>query len=1146
MNGKFVKWSAALALAATVTAGVGIVLPTTFADAETTVETATVVSAYEAGQNFSKKLKFVGNEASVTLKTAAAAPEKLVLFGFYQGEGTIPDANGAGKNKGISLIGYATGELELYNNVGWKQLTQAAGTTQLFPDKAKVTFTLARETVEGSTHYKLYYTPDGGEKTLWNDLSSGLTYNGYTYDFSDDDVMTADGCTYFGANVFTDARNLEIFETKTTVKGVSFVNGTNAKVVEAYDAQGNAYPVSANTVTETGYEFTTAQAFTPVSVKLENGYGKTATAALTDTEIRFASDSFATGTYEFTQSVTQNQQWNAFDNGGLVTVTDEDGIDLQLGVQGSGGNFGIFFLPTNGVGWPTAIPANGFCVFFTNAEGNRLCPEVYMNYQGNGWLQLTTTSDPNDASFPKIDPAAPGSSDWTNMKFSLKKVGGEWGIYLNDVLVPFKGHSQLAGTPYAEHIGKSFNPLAVAFPDAEWRNAEGKTNFGVSGWSGDNAVKFYVPRVGVTAAVTDLYGAAEKYAAMKACDAQGREVSLLGGNLTETGLEYISYDVGRIAKLTLETAGGVKSEFAVDYASKTADERVTLGSAETTYDKTLTVKDKDGAAVAGASLTVKDGETDVTGYIKTIDNGDGTYTIKGINKSLTVTAEKGGANGTVALDKESAEKEVSIYKEYSLNITLKSGTGALLENMQDALSVYTDENKENASVIYDAESKVYVISGLYETNGVKTVRFSAEGYAPAKTTVTSASVSAELTAVRLYSTQVTLSYTYGEGEGKRTVAIAGAEDYLKVYDSATASQPAEGFAVTYAEGVYTVSGIREDSAEAKFIKFEMENYGVRTASVTFDTAAQGVSMTTTHTYSAVIEVLDDNGGVIEDAVIITDADGDFVYDEETKTYVLGGQTDVVEATVTAAGYSGRTVSLNPETQKVTVTLADTSALKAAIDAAKAAKQNVAVSADGSEIDVSQKWTTKANLDALNAAIEAAEEVYADAAADKDALAAARTALDAAVTAFNAEVKDGTKAEVPVDKTALEAAIDAAENAKKSAAVSADGKDVEPDKKWTTQQALDALTAAVDTAKTAAAKEGAAQAEIDAAKAALEKAVADFNAGLKNGTKTAEGSSSEGSSSTSESGGCGSSIAVGGMLAAAVVCGAALLLKRRRG
>ena len=513
---------------------------------------------------------------------------------------------------------------------------------------------------------------------------------------------------------------------------------------------------------------------------------------------------------------------------------------------------------------------------------------------------------------------------------------------------------------------------------------------------------------------------------------------------------------------------------------------------------------------------------------------------------MTVTAEKGGANGTVALDKESAEKEVSIYKEYSLNITLKSGTGAFLENMQDALSVYTDENKENASVIYDAESKVYVISGLYETNGVKTVRFSAEGYAPAKTTVTSASVSAALTAVRLYSTQVTLAYTYGEGEGKRTVAIAGAEDYLTVYDSATASQPAEGFAVTYAEGVYTVSGIREDSAEAKFIKFEMENYGLRTASVTFDTAAQGVSMTTTHTYSAVIEVLDDNGGVIEDAVIITDADGDFVYDEETKAYVLGGQTDVVEATVTAAGYSGRTVSLNPETQKVTVTLADTSALKAAIDAAKAAKQNVAVSVDGSEIDVSQKWTTKAGLDALNAAIEAAEGVYADAAADKDALAAARTALDAAVTAFNAEVKDGTKAEVPVDKTALEAAIDAAENAKKSAVVSADGKDVEPDKKWTTQQAMDALTAAVDTARTAAAKEDAAQAEIDAAKAELEKAVADFNAGLKNGTKTAEDSSSEGSSSTSESGGCGSSIAVGGMLTAAVICGAALLLKRRRG
>lgn len=1142
MDKKFVKWSAALACAATLATGAGFVARTTVAEAETTVNTVAVSTTYEAGQTFGRKLKFVDNEVSVTLKTVVAAPEgKLVLFGFYAGQGTTPNADPAGKNKGISLIGYPFGQLELYNNEGWKQLTPAANSSGLFTDGKKLTFTLARETVEESAHYKLYYTLEGGEKTLWNDLSSELSYNGYTYSFADEDVITADGYTYFGANVFTTERNLTIYETKTTVGGVSFVNGANVKIVEAYDEDGTAYPVSSGNVTANGYEFTTTQEFTPASVKFENEYGKTATAKLSDTEIRFESDSFAMGTYEFTQPATPNRQWNAFDNGGLVTVTDEEGIDLNLGVQGSGGNFGIFFLPANGVGWPTSIPANGFCVFFTNAEGNRLCPEVYINYQGNGWFQLTTTSDPNNVSFPKIDPAIPGSSEWTSMKFSLKKVGGEWGIYLNDELIPFTGHANLAGTPYEQYIGQSFNPLAVAFPNAEWRNADGKTNFGVSGWAGDNVVKFYVPQVEVTAAVNDLYGAPQKYASVKAYDAENRELSLIGGGITEKGISYVSYDVAKIAKLTLETAGGVKSEFAVDYANKTADDTITLGTDQKIYDKTIVVKDKDGAAVAGASVIVKDGDKDITKYIKTIDNGDGTYTIKGVNKALTVIVEKDGANGSVAIDTENAEKEVSVYKEYSVNVTLKSGTGSVLENMEAAISVYSGEVKENVSVGYNAENKVYVLSGIYETNVAKTVRFSADGYDSAQTAISAASSTVELTAVRLYSTRITLAYTYGEGKEEKTVAIVGAENYIKVYDSAAATQPAKGFTVTYADGAYTVSGIREDSAEAKVIRFEMENYGTRTTSITFDKAAQGISMKTKHTYSAAITVLDDNGNSVENAVIITDAEGEFVYDAETKVYVLAGQTDVVQATVSAAGYSSHTVTLNPENQSVTVTLSDTTALKESIERAKTAKQNVAVSADGSDIEIAEKWTTQANLDALTAAIESAENVYADSSADKNALAAAKAALDSAVEEFSSQVKSGTKT---ADKTALEAALAAAENAKQNVAVSADGKDVDTDKKWTSQQALDDLTAAIGTAKAIATKADVTQAEVDAAKATLNSAVEAFNAQVKSGAKTAENDPIEDDGESKK--GCRSSISAGGISAAMVLCGAALLFKRKRG
>ena len=93
-------------------------------------------------------------------------------------------------------------------------------------------------------------------------------------------------------------------------------------------------------------------------------------------------------------------------------------------------------------------------------------------------------------------------------------------------------------------------------------------------------------------------------------------------------------------------------------------------------------------------------------------------------------------------------------------------------------------------------------------------------------------------------------------------------------------------------------------------------------------------------------------------------------------------------------------------------------------------------------------------------------------------------------------------ESPADKRALEKAIAAAQSAKKGVKTSADGKDVAPADKWVTPAVKKALDDAIAAAQAVAEKDGATQDEVDAAKAALEKATRDFKAAKKSGTKPA--------------------------------------------
>jgi formylglycine-generating enzyme required for sulfatase activity len=178
---------------------------------------------------------------------------------------------------------------------------------------------------------------------------------------------------------------------------------------------------------------------------------------------------------------------------------------------------------------------------------------------------------------------------------------------------------------------------------------------------------------------------------------------------------------------------------------------------------------------------------------------------------------------------------------------------------------------------------------------------------------------------------------------------------------------------------------------------------------------------------------------------------------------------------------------------------DKRALNEALTGASAAKNGVAASADGSDISPGAYWATPDAFAALDAAIAAAEATAQNAAADQASVDAAATALTTATADFAAEKHNGTKA--PADKTALAAAIGAAQVAKAGVAESSvNGSDVSMVLYWVTPAVLAALDAAIEAAETTAQDSAANQAGVDAAKTALTAAINAFKGAARKGSK----------------------------------------------
>jgi hypothetical protein len=179
---------------------------------------------------------------------------------------------------------------------------------------------------------------------------------------------------------------------------------------------------------------------------------------------------------------------------------------------------------------------------------------------------------------------------------------------------------------------------------------------------------------------------------------------------------------------------------------------------------------------------------------------------------------------------------------------------------------------------------------------------------------------------------------------------------------------------------------------------------------------------------------------------------------------------------------------------------DTTAIDNAINSAASAKSGIVTSVDGTDVDSSKQWVTAGAISTLNAAITTATQAK-DTVQTADAVNAAASALDTAVSTFNLQKANGTK--VPVNKSSLTSAVNSARNMLNNTFVSADGTDITTDKYWVTSSSVcSSFESSITAAESVLGNTSATQADVDNAASVLNDAAAAFSDPLtrKPGTK----------------------------------------------
>ena len=210
-----------------------------------------------------------------------------------------------------------------------------------------------------------------------------------------------------------------------------------------------------------------------------------------------------------------------------------------------------------------------------------------------------------------------------------------------------------------------------------------------------------------------------------------------------------------------------------------------------------------------------------------------------------------------------------------------------------------------------------------------------------------------------------------------------------------------------------------------------------------------------------------------------------------------------EAANAAAAALDRAVTAIEQSKKLGVKASvDTSEIDQAIRNAELQKKGVVISSDGTDVDPTVQWVTPELMKALNDAIEKAKSKKTTVQTSDEVTAVYLELNWASVKLFDLKKSYGTKADV--DKAALSAAINNANNLHEATEISDDGSDIPIDQYWATLTELSAFSSDIGAAEKILNKTSATKAEVDNAISTISAATDYFEHSVrKNGMKASK-------------------------------------------
>ena len=179
--------------------------------------------------------------------------------------------------------------------------------------------------------------------------------------------------------------------------------------------------------------------------------------------------------------------------------------------------------------------------------------------------------------------------------------------------------------------------------------------------------------------------------------------------------------------------------------------------------------------------------------------------------------------------------------------------------------------------------------------------------------------------------------------------------------------------------------------------------------------------------------------------------------------------------------------------------AEKGVLKSALDEAARLKAETFESKNGEDVSSSLYWVKSEQMANFNSAVEKAQGVYDDPAAEKGAINQAVNKLNAAITTFKADRKPGS---AKADTRSLKTAIAEAQARYDEVKVSADGSDISTTEEWATEAAHTEFQNAIAEAKGKldGFSTNTTQQEVQEVINALNAAMNKFDQAAKSGTK----------------------------------------------